>query len=705
MTSSFTIGVDVGGTFTDLALLESGRHDVRIVKTPTTPAAPIEGVWRAIELAAETAQVTVQELLSRTTKLVHGTTLTTNVLFNRDGARVGFLTTRGFGDQVLIMRAKGRVAGLSLAERRHFRRTDKPVPLVDYPLIVEIAERIDWKGAVLVPLDEADARRALADLRREGAEAFAVCLLWSFRNPVHERRLAELVRAEFPGAFISVSSELSPVVGEYERGITTVVNAYVGPPVASYMQRLRDDLTARGLTCPPLILQSHGGAAHVDEVVPVQTVESGPAAGIVGARYLGDLLGVRHIVAADVGGTTFKVGLIRDGEWSYASETVIGQFELQIPMVDVISIGAGGGSVAWADGSRLRVGPRSVGAEPGPACYARGGAEPTVTDADLVLGYLNPGYFLGGRIPLLPERAEAAIREHVGGLFDGDIVRAAHGIRRVTDAQMADLIRKATIERGWDLRDFVLMAYGGMGPVHCCDYAAEAGIDHIVVPYAATVHSALAAAVAEVRMSRKLSAPLRLPGDPAHAASAFARLEADAMATMARQGIAATQVAIGRWAEMRYRRQMHVVRVPVSSGDMTAAALARTAETFEARYASLYGASANYREAGIEIVTFGVDATAKTPQPELMPLAMEGEDVVHAHKGERDVVWSLEDGPIRTAVLDGERLRPGNRFRGAAIVEYVGTTLVVSRGWSAHVDRYRNVHLERADAPVERSEP
>jgi N-methylhydantoinase A len=402
------------------------------------------------------------------------------------------------------------------------------------------------------------------------------------------------------------------------------------------------------------------------------------------------------VIPADVDDTTFKVGLIRDGEWSYASETVIGQFELQIPMVDVISIGAGGGSVAWTDGSRLRVGPRSVGAQPGPACYGGGGTEPTVTDADLVLGYLNPSYFLGGRLPLSAACAEAAIRSGVAAsLFAGDPVAAAESIRRVADAQMADLIRKATIERGWDPRDFVLMAYGGMGPVHCCDYAEEAGIDRIVVPYAATVHSALAAAVAEVRMSRKLSAPMVLPGDPVHAAGAFARLEADAMATMGRQGIEPSQVAVERWAEMRYRRQMHVVRVPGASGEVTRDTLARLCVDFEVRYAGLYGASANYREAGVEVVTFGVDAVAKTAQPELTPLAIEGPDGAHAIKGERPVRWSGGAGSTATAVLDGERLRPGNRFHGPAVVEYVGTTLAVPRGWSAEVDPWRNVHLAR----------
>lgn len=695
--TSFTIGVDVGGTFTDLALLESTRADLRIAKTPTVPDDLMAGVLRAIELAAEAAGLSVEALLARTTKLVHGTTLTTNVLFNRDGPRVGLITTRGFGDQLHIMRAKGRVAGLSLAERRHFRRTDKPLPLVDYPLIVEVAERVDWKGQVLVPLDLDDARRAVAELRRHGAEAFAICLLWSFKNPTHEQRLAGLIRAEFPGAFVSVSSELSPVLGEYERMVTTVVNSYVGPRVAAYLDALRRDLSARGLGVPPLILQSHGGAAHADEVVPVQTVESGPAAGVLGARHLAELTGLRHVIAADVGGTTFKVGLIRDGEWYYASETVIGQFELQIPMVDVISIGAGGGSVAWADGERLRVGPRSVGARPGPACYDQGGTEPTVTDADLVLGYLNPAYFLGGRIALNPARAGEAIRRGVADrLFAGDVLAAADGIRRVTEAQMADLIRKATLERGHDLRDFVLMAYGGAGPVHCCAYAEEAGIDRIVVPYAATVHSALSAAVAEVRVSRRLSAPMILPGDPAHAGRAFARVEEEALAALGRQAILPSQVVLERWAEMRYRRQMHVVRVPVRPGEPGAEAMRRIADDFEARYARLYGASANYREAGIEIVTFGVEAVAKTAQPEIAPLALEGPDSAHAVKGERPVTWDAAAGPRPTPVLDGDRLRPGNGFAGPAVIEYVGTTLVVPAGWRGEIDAYRSARLERS---------
>lgn len=697
--NAYTIGIDVGGTFTDLALLASGRPEPLIVKTPTVPDAPMAGVWQALELAAAALGIAVEDLLAQTVKFVHGTTLTTNVLFNRDGPRVALLTTRGFGDQILIMRAKGRVAGLSLAERRHFRRTDKPVPLVDYPLIAEVSERVDWKGAVLVPLDTVEAGRTVRRLLDDGAEAFAVCLLWSFRNPVHEQLLAAILAEEAPGRFVSVSSQLSPVIGEYERMATVVVNSYVGPAVSTYLGRLRRDLADRGLGCVPLILQSHGGAAQPDEVIPVQTVESGPAAGVVGARHLADLLGLRHVIAADVGGTTFKVGLIRDGQWSYASETILGQFELQIPMVEVISIGAGGGSVAWVDATRLRVGPRSVGALPGPVCYGQGGVEPTVTDADLVLGFLNPAYFLGGRIRLDVARAEAAIRQAIAEpLFGGDVLAAADGIRRVAEAQMADLIRKATIERGHDPRDFVLMAYGGAGPVHCCAYAAEAGIERIVVPYAATVHSALSAAVAEIRQTRRLSAPMIMPGDPARAAQAFIALETDVLAALGRQGVLPSQVALERWAEMRYRRQFHVVRVAVPSGEIDAAALGRVAQTFEATYARLYGASATYREAGIEIVTFGVDAVAKTAQPELMPLALDGPSSQHAVKGGRDVYWSRSAGLAPTVILDGERLHPANRFDGPVIVEYPGTTLVVPAGWTAAVDRYRNVHLTQVGA-------
>lgn len=691
------IGLDIGGTFTDLALLDPETADVAVVKAPTTPRDLWAGARVALESAAAARGLSLRDLLARTVKLVHGTTVTTNVLFNRDGARVGLIATRGFGDQILIMRAKGRVAGLSLAERRHFRATNKPEPIVDRPFIEEVAERIDHKGAVITPLAAAEAEAAVDRLIARGVDAIAVCFLWSFKNPAHERLLGDLIRSRHPRVFLSLSSDLSPVVGEYERTATTVLNCYVGPAISGYLARLRAETEGAGLAAPPLILQSHGGAVHPDEVVPIQTVESGPAAGVLGAKFLADLLGMSNVIATDMGGTTFKVGLISDGAWFAAPEAVVGQFEIQIPMVDVISIGAGGGSIAANDGGRLRVGPQSAGAEPGPACYGKGGEAPTVTDADLLLGYLNPDFFLGGEIPLDAGRAAAAVRRHVADpLFGGDLHAAALGIRRVADAQMADLIRKATIERGYDPRDFVLMAYGGAGPAHCCAFAEEAGLDRVVVPFAATVYSAFGAAVAEVRMSRKRSAPLYLPADPAAVAGIYRGLEAEVAAALGRQGVPPTAVSLERWVEMRYRRQMHVIRVPAPAGDLDGPALDRVAADFEALYARLYGASAAYREAGMEMITYGVDAAAKTHQPELPSLPPAGPDPSPARVGSRRIRWARGRGPEETPVYRGEDLRPGNVLHGPAIAEYRGTTLVVPAGWRADVDRYRNAHLTRS---------
>ena len=695
-TTPLVIGLDIGGTFTDLALLDPETADVAVVKTPTTPQDLWAGARAALEAAAAARGLALRDLLSRTVKLVHGTTVTTNVLFNRAGARVGLIATRGFGDQILIMRAKGRVAGLSLAERRHFRATDKPEPVVDRPFIGEVSERIDHKGAVITPLAPAEAEAAVDRLVARGVDAIAVCLLWSLKNPAHERMLGDLIRSRYPRVFFSLSSDLSPVVGEYERTATTVLNCYVGPAIGGYLARLRAETEGAGLPAAPLILQAHGGAVHPDEVVPIHTVESGPAAGVLGAKYLADLLRLPNVIATDMGGTTFKVSLIRDGAWFAAPEAVIGQFEIQVPMVDVISIGAGGGSIAASDGGRLRVGPQSAGAEPGPACYGKGGEAPTVTDADLVLGYLNQNFFLGGEIPLDPRRAAAAVQRHVADpLFGGDLQAAALGIRRVADAQMADLIRKATIERGYDPREFVLMAYGGAGPAHCCAYAEEAGLDRVVVPFAATVYSAFGAAVAEVRMSRKRSAPLYLPADPSAVAEVYRGLEAEVGAALGRQGVPPTAMSLERWVEMRYRRQMHVIRVPVPPGDIDGTALDLVAADFEGLYARLYGASAAYREAGMEMITYGVDAAAKTHQPELPSLPPAGPDPSAAGKGIRLVVWDVRRGPEATPIYRGESLRPGNILPGPAIAEYAGTTLVLPAGWRAEVDRYRNVHLSR----------
>lgn len=698
----FIVGIDIGGTFTDAVAVNVTTGQVLQAKTPSTPEDLTDGVIVAIDELAQAAGFDAHELLGQTVKFVHGTTQSSNIMFTWTGARIGLLATRGFGDQVLIMRAIGRVAGRSLSDRRHFRTMDKPPAIVPKDRIREVAERVDYKGEVLVALDLDDARRAIQELVEDGVEAIAIALLWSFRNPVHEVAMAELIRDLAPGVHVTRSSEIAPVIGEYERTSTAVVNAYVSPLMVAYLERLEARVADAGLERRPLILQASGGVTQVDHTVPVNTIESGPAAGVVGAKLLSDATGYRNLIATDVGGTTFKVSLLVDGEWSYAREAIVNQYHLAVPMIDVVSIGSGGGSIAWIDaGQRLRIGPRSAGADPGPVAYGRGGTEPTVTDADVVLGFIDPNYFLGGRIRLDRRRAMAAIQTQIADeLFGGDLMRAAAGIRTVVDAQMADLVRKATIERGHDPRDFALLAYGGAGPLHAASYGREIGAARLVVPLTATVYSAWGAAGSDVRHTLRDSFALNLPGDPAIANGRYLTLDQQARELLHRQDVAESDIVLARWAEVRYRRQMHEVRVPVQAGDIDATALGAIATAFEVRYEALYGRGTAYREAGIEIVTFGLDAIGRTERPAFPRFKPSGADLETAARPGRSVYWPELAKAIDTAVYDGSLLEPEMAFNGPAIVEMPGTTVVVPEGDSATIDDVLNIVITFGGANV-----
>ncbi|MDR7554347.1 MAG: hydantoinase/oxoprolinase family protein [Armatimonadota bacterium] len=688
----YVVGIDVGGTFTDVAVLDLATHRTVTAKSLTTPDDLTAGVWDALGLAAHEAQTTVGQLLAGTVRLAHATTQTSNALLTFSGARVGLLTTRGFEDQLLIMRGIGRVAGLSLLERRHPRATSKPPLIVDETRIRGLRERIDAQGHVVTPLDVEHARAQIADLLQQGVEAFAVCLLWAFVNPTHERAVAALIRQMAPEAHVSLSHEIAPFRGEYERTATTVVNAYVAPTLERYLTRLAAQLREAGLRVPVLVVQANGGVTAAARVVPVQTIESGPAVGVAAARAVAQATGRRQVIATDVGGTTFKVSLLTEGKWATTRETVIAQYSLWLPMVDVVSIGAGGGSVAWVDDTRLRVGPRSVGAVPGPACYGRGGTEPTVTDADVVLGYINPETFWGGRMRLDADAAARAIGTHVATrLFQNDVVRAAAGIREVVDQQMADLIRKVVIERGYDPRDFVLFAYGGMGPVHGATYARAAGIGCVLVPGGASVLSAVGAARSDILHSLAVSDLMLLPADPERLRRHYQRMEAEAAAMLDADGLPLERRVFARWVEMRYRRQLHAVRVELSPDALAAVSLDQVARAFEDQYAALYGATAAYREAGIEIVAIGLDAWGLVDPPPFPAVPAGGPDPSAARKGHRPVYCMRRHQWVETPVYDGPQLRAGNAITGLALVEYPHTTVVVDYGARAEVDGFGNI--------------
>jgi N-methylhydantoinase A len=694
---SFVIGIDIGGTFTDGVAVDIGTSTVVAGKTPTTSPDLLPGVLATLEELGQALGRSVNELLRDCVKFVHGTTLTTNVLLERRGARVGLVATQGFGDAILMMSGKGRVAGLSLMQRRHFRATDKPEPIVPRERIVEISERVDSDGEVVIPLTEEGINNAIGRLMELGVDACAVALLWSFRNPLHERQISAAIHERFPGLYVSVSSDLAPLLGEYERTATAVVNAYVGPAVTNYLANVEDALKKQGVRSPLLVVQSSGGVAEVQQTEPVNTIESGPAAGVRGSVHLLEQIDQPHAIVTDVGGTTFKVSIVRERDPGLTTETVLGQYSLLVPMIDIVSIGAGGGSIAWLDAGRLRVGPTSAGSSPGPACYDWGGVQPTVTDADLLLGYLDPDYFLGGRMKLSVDAARRAIAEHIADpLFNSDAVSAAAGIREIIDTQMADLIRKASLERGHDPREFVVLAYGGAGPVHCGAYAAELGCREIVVPHNATVYSAFGAAVSDLQHSFQIARQSSAPGQVDPIRRDFLKLERKARDVLRTEGIADEAIRIAPWADMRYKRQFYELRIPlgVSASAIDSRSLGVLAHRFEENYGRRYGDGARHGAHRIEYVRFGVEAIGHTPRPAVAPAQLDGARPEAALKGERVVYWREEGGLVATPIYDGTLLAAGVVLEGPTVIEHPGTSIAVHPRQRARIDAYRNTIIE-----------
>jgi N-methylhydantoinase A len=687
----YTLSVDIGGTFTDIVAFDEANERTVVGKALTTPGDLRKGVMAGLEQAADELKTPLKNLLGEAHRFVHATTQSSNAIFAFAGAKTAVVTTRGFGDTLTIMRATGRVAGLSVFERHHYRATEKPRMLVDERDIFEVAERMDYAGRAVTKLDETEMREIAAKIEAKGYEAVAVSFLFSHKNAAHEERARDIIKAVLPDAYVTISSEVAPVLGEYERSATTLFNAYVGPVIENYLEGLVSTLDQRGLKCKPLIAQANGGLATPAQTIPIFTVESGPAAGVVGSAYLANQLGVPSVIATDVGGTTFKVAVIEGGKWTYSKETILNQYQLRLPMIDVVSIGAGGGSIAWVDNGRLRIGPMSASSDPGPACYGFGGDRPTVTDADLVLGHLSSDKFLGGRMKLDVEAAKAAIHKHIAmPLFNGDVIAAAAGIRRVVDAQMADLIRKTTLQRGHDPRAFALMAYGGSGPVHAASYGADLGMSEIIIPFNASVHSAYGSALSDVRFSLRYSDPLTLPVEPARLEALYAPMENDGGKLLADADVLPANRRFERWVEARYRRQVHTVRVAVPSKFDSEAAVGQISTAFEAEYERLFGPGSGLKDAGIEMVDYGVDAVGVVAKP---PAAKQQGRNSAAARLTRKAFCPIVNGMVDTTVYEGAGLAPGTTVSGPAVIEHPGTTIVLHTGHKARIDEFGNTRI------------
>ena len=706
----YYIGVDVGGTFTDVVVLDD-QGNVQLSKAETTPSDPSRGLLNGLSVAAESLGITREVLLGNASYLAHGTTVATNALLERKGAKVGLIATKGFGDTLFIQRAMGLSAGLSEEEAHRFIDRSLPVPIVPRPMVKEVTERVDYKGAVVVPLDDEEARQAIRELVQLGVEALAVCFLWSFRNPAHEERVKALAAEEAPGVSISISSELMPVIREYERTVTTVFNSFLAPTVGSYVARLEELLRGHGFTGVLSLVSSSGGVLTPGTARerPVFLMNSGPSAGVSSSLYVGNALGYKNIITTDMGGTSFDVSLIVDGRPSLVTKQVYSKYLVHVPMIDVVTLSAGGGSIAYLASGMLRVGPKSAGADPGPACYGKGGTEPTVTDADVVLGMIDPGYFLGGRIKLDKSLAEAAIEERIARPLGMDVVRAAAGIKRVADEQMATTLRTMTIKKGHDPREFVIFAYGGAGPTHCASYGAELDVESIVVPFTATVHSAFGAAGADLVHIFELSDVIRTPImfgkaseslDCERITGNFRGLEERARGILIEERVRDEDMVFSRTLDMRYRRQTHELSIPVPGGSLSPEQIDSIVDSFEKRYEDLYGPGTAYREAGVEITVFKLEARGRIPKPALKAYDLEPPDASRAIIGEREIYFYEIEKHAAATVYDGYKVRPGHRFAGPAVLQQPGTTIVVGPGQQATVDRFLNVVLERNKEPL-----
>ncbi|MBI2880827.1 MAG: hydantoinase/oxoprolinase family protein [Candidatus Tectomicrobia bacterium] len=695
---AYYIGTDTGGTFTDITVLTE-EGEIYVEKAPTTPRNFAEGVLHAVERVSERMGIPPRELLGRCRQFKHGSTIATNALITREGSRVGLITTRGFEDTTLIMRGIGRVAGLTEDEIKHQATAVKPTPLVPKDLIAGVTERIDFQGNVVIPLHAGEAEEALRYLVEEQkVESLAVNFLFSFVNPVHERKVRELFLERYGdrGLYLTLASEVCPVVREYARSNTTILNSFLGATVEGYLKGLDGRLRAGGYRRKLLVMQANGGVVHMDNLVPLGTLSSGPSGGMMASKYMADHLGHGKVITTDMGGTSFDVGFLVDGNWPYLREPVVERFHITWPMIGIESIGAGGGTIASVDEvtGRLLLGPRSAAADPGPACYGRGGTEPTVTDADLVLGILDPDYFLGGRMKLDRRRAEEAIEERVAGPLGMTVVEAAAGIFDIINGHMSDLIRKQVVASGQVPEDFVIYAYGGAGAVHAAAYARDLGVERVYVFPTSAVFSALGVATADVVHTAQRSFRYALPVEPRVLNERIGEVERELYALMRQEGFSRKAVRFRRLFFMRYRRQLNELDIEVPAKRYAAEDIRSIMAEFERKYEEVYGEGSAYQEAGIELISFQVDAIGQTAKPPLVTFPRSRSRPARAAlKKGRGVYFTARKKFLPTSVYDYASLRPGNVIGGPAVLETPHTTILIPPEMGGRVDNFRNVEL------------
>ena len=695
----YRLGIDIGGTFTDVTLMDEATGVVRTAKVLTTPEDPSEG-----SLVGVLQVLRTNDVPGRAVRLVvHATTVATNAIIEGKVSRTGFVTTDGFSDLLEIGRQARPSTGL------YDVLFEKPRPLVPRYLCYGVPERLDAGGRVLVAFNEQAARQVAESLGGDGVQAVAVCFLHSYLNPDHELRMAEILRAAMPDVFVSLSAEVAPEFREYFRASTTVVNASVRPIVSRYLTKIDRQLREAGVEAELLIMQSSGGvySAAAASERPVFMVESGPAAGVVAANFLGHMLGHRDIISFDMGGTTAKVALIQDGHPRVTKEYEVGAtarqgtsgqagsgYPIRTPVIDLVEIGAGGGSIAWVDsGGALRVGPQSAGAAPGPACYGKGGEQPTVTDAHLILGRLDPHYFLGGGIPLDVERARVAVARCAERLGLA-VVETAHAILEIANTAMVGALRLVSVQRGCDPRELTMVAFGGAGPLHVNRLAEESGVGAVVIPLSPGTTSAMGLLVSDLKREHSQTLIQRVDRlDPTTAAETFRRLEDRGRVELLREGTRPEDLTFLRQVELRYVGQSHELTVEAPSGGLNPQEMTALLRRFHREHDRAYGYSAPGEP--VEFVTLRVTAVGRITKPQLRDVLPGSMDVDVARKASRHVYFAEASGFVSCPIYDRYRLGAGHRISGPAICEEFDSTTVIHPGYQASVDRFGNLLLAR----------
>lgn len=685
---SYMIGVDVGGTFTDFSVFNQETGELFNYKDSSTPADPSRAIVKGVQDVLEIKKAAAGEV----SYLAHGTTVGTNALIEKKGCRLGLITTKGFKDLMEI--------GTQRRPSLYNLRAQKPYPLVPSGLNCTVTERIRFDGSIETPLNEEETREVVRYLKAQGVEAIAVCTLFSFINPVHEERIEEIIHEEYPEVYVTTSSKLAPEFREFSRMSTTVMNSYLGPVMKKYVNNFRDSIAKLGIEAEPYVTQSNGSIISIKETIdcPIKTALSGPSAGVIAAAYIGKQCNADKVITFDMGGTSADISLIENFTPQVSNERYVEGYPARIPMINIITIGAGGGSIAKIDdGGALKVGPKSAGATPGPACYMRGGENPCVTDANIVLGKLNQKKILGGRMDVDIELAKKAIQTKICDKSDLDLKRAANGIITVVNSNMVRAIRSVSVEKGYDVREFSLMAFGGAGPLHACEVARELGMKEVLIPPHPGTLCSLGLLLADTKFD--LSRTKVVNGEAGNLKEInhqFSNMVVQGTALLDKEGVPADRRYFEYAIDMRYQRQNFEICIPVPAGEMTEETLEKALADFHAEHKRSYGYCKE--DAIVQLVSYRVSAIGVIDKPDLKEKELHPDAPLPQPIEVRKVLFQNSDEYVDAPVYMRGELVPGQAVPGPCICEQMDTTLVVPTGWVIHVDGYYNLKIHDEEA-------